>query len=208
MNRKWMREVRDWMDKGMCGLLPIYDDDGGNYTKLIFENDSPIIIKKRTNTILVRLAAFFQKDIRLIRAQAREVTGRRNMNPLPITQDIILVPFKVRKPIGKDDGAVGYFYHRAIENIIEEKESVGIVLRDGQEYDILDTYPTAKHHIACAHQIYYHLLQRDLRSFNPYGLCQECAGVYNQPATKADFVTLSRNLEELTCKLKKLQNKV
>ena len=204
MSRKWKTDIKDWINKGMCGLVPIYHKNGGNYTKLIFEDNPPTIIEKRIHTVLVRLAAFFQKDIRLIRQQAREVTGQRSMNPLPITSDIILVPFKMRKPIGKDDGAVGYILNSAIENIVQGEDGVRVVLKNGQHCGVLDTYITAKHHVGHAHQIYYHLLQES-EGTSTYGLCRECAGVYNQPVTKGDFVTLSRNIGKLVCKLDKLQ---
>lgn len=205
MKKKRNQEVRDWINRGMCGLVPIYNGDGGNYTKLIFQNNPPIIVEKRIHTALGRFVAFFQKDIRLIRDQAREITGQRSMNPLPINPDIILVPFRMRKPIGKDDGAIGYFFNSAIDDVIEDDEGVRIALRDGQEIHVLDTYLTAKHHIGYAHQIHYNLLKYDVGMVNTHNVCRECIGVYDQPATKKDFVVLSKNLEELVYKLDKLQ---
>ncbi|MFY9176870.1 MAG: hypothetical protein WBI74_02040 [Caldicoprobacterales bacterium] len=206
MNRKGRKEIKNWIDKGIYGLVPIYHKDGGNYTKIIFKNNPPIIVEKKINTVLVRFAAYFQKDIRLIRQQAREITGQRSMNPLPVTLDIILVPFKMRKPVGKDDGAVGYILSSAIEKIAQAKDEVRIVLRNGQYLSVLDTYLTAKHHIGYAHQVYYHLLQESgTTAINTYGLCRECGQMYNQPITKGDFVALSRNIGELVYKLDKLK---
>lgn len=155
--------------------------------------------------MLVRFAGFFQKDIRLIRKQAREITGQRSMNPLPINPNIILVPFKMRRPIGKDDGAIGYFFNSSIDNVTEDEKEVKLILKDGQAFEILDTYSTAKHHIGYAHQIYYHLIQCDLGVSSPYGLCQECSSVYNRPVTKGDLAALSRDIGELVCKLDRLQ---
>jgi len=208
VERKWRRDIKGWIDKGIYGLVPIYHKDGGNYTKLIFKSDPPILVEKRVQRVIVRLAAFFQKDIRLIRQQAGEITGQRSMNPLPITLDIILVPFKMRKPIGKDDGAVGYILSSAIERIVQARDGVRLVLKNGQYCNILDTYLTAKHHIGYAHQIYYHLLKESgTESLNSYGLCRECGQVYHQPVTKGDFIALSRNIGELVSKLDELGKK-
>ena len=208
MERKWRRDINSWINKGIYGLVPIYHKDGGNYTKLIFESDPPILVEKRVQTVVVRFAAFFQKDIRLIRQQAREITGQRSINPLPITLDIILVPFKMRKPIGKDDGAVGYILSNAIEKVVQARDEVRVLLKNGQYCSVLDTYLTAQHHIGYAHQIYYHLLQESSTgNFNTYGLCRECAQVYNHPITKGDVVALSRNIEELVAKLDRLQKR-
>ncbi len=208
MERQWRRDISSWLNKGIYGLVPVYHKDGGNYTKLIFKSDPPIIVEKRIQTVIVRLAAFFQKDIRLIRQQAREITGQRSINPLSITLDIILVPFKMRKPIGKDDGAVGYILSSAIEKIVQSRDGVRILLKNGQYLSVLDTYLTAKHHIGYAHQIYYHLLQESREgSHNTYGLCRECGQVYNHPMTKGDFIALSRNINKLVSKLDELQQK-
>ncbi len=208
MERKWRRDINSWLNMGIYGLVPIYHKDGGNYTKLIFKSDPPIIVEKNIQTVLVRLAAFFQKDIRLIRQQAREITGQRSMNPLPITLDIILVPFKMRKPIGKDDGAVGYILSSAIEKIVQSRDGVRILLKNGQYLSVLDTYLTAKHHLGYAHQIYYQLLRESREgSYNSFGLCRECGQVYNQPITKGDFLTLSRNIGELVSRLDRLQKR-
>ena len=96
---------------------------------------------------------FFQKDLRLIRQQAREITGQRSLNPLPINHNMILVPFKIRKPIGKDDGAMGYFFSSSIDDIREDGDGVRVFLRDGQHYRILETLSTARHHGFCPSDI-------------------------------------------------------
>ncbi len=199
------QEIKEWINRGMWGLVPIYGKDGGNCTKIIFENRPPVIIERRIHTILVKFAAIFQKDIRLIREQAREITGQRSMNPLPINADIILVPFKMRKPVGKDDGALGYFFSSAIENILEGANGARVILKDGQDFDVLDTFVTAKHHMGYAHQIYYHLHKHDMSGASSYNICRECAGIYDQPATKGDIANLSRNIGKLVYKLDKLQ---
>jgi hypothetical protein len=205
MRTKGNKESTDWINKGVCGLVPIYGRDGGNYTKLIFKNKPSIIVERRIHTILVRLSALFQKDIRLIRKQAREITGQRSMNPLYINSNIILVPFKMRKPIGKDDGAVGYFFSDSIDRVIDSDKGVKLVLKDGQIFDIQDTYLTAKRHIGYAHQINFHLLKRDLDISANHGLFEECSNPYNLPATKGDLATLNRGIGKLIDRLDRLQ---
>ncbi|HZJ56665.1 MAG TPA: hypothetical protein VFD89_00285 [Clostridia bacterium] len=211
MNKKANQEVRDWINKGICGLFPIYHEDGGNYTRLIFHHNSPMIVEKRIYTVLVRLAGFYQKDIRLIRQQAREITGQRSLNPLPINPNTILVPFKVRKPIGKDDGAMGYFSSSFIDDIREDEEGVWVFLRDGQGYRVLETLSTARHHMGIAHQIYFHLLRHNAEDGTGYDVCREPAGVYNsvydQPATKGDMALVFKNIGRLAHILDKLQKR-
>jgi hypothetical protein len=203
------QEIRDWINKGICGFIPFYHEDGGNYTKLIFLHNPPIIVEKRICTVLMRFAGFFQKDLRLIRQQAREITGQRSLNPLPINHNMILVPFKIRKPIGKDDGAMGYFFSSSIDDIREDGDGVRVFLRNGQHYRILETLSTARHHMGFAHQIYFYLLRNGVGDDTGYDSCREPMGTYNsvydQPATKGDMALVFKNIGRLAYILDKLQ---
>ncbi|NLJ40365.1 MAG: hypothetical protein GX352_01950 [Clostridiales bacterium] len=205
MSTSKRQEMGKWLDKGLCGLVPVYGEDGANCTGLLFREHPPAMTKIKVHTFITRLAAFFQKDIRLVREQAREITGQRSMNPLPINAHIILVPFKMRKPIGKDDGAVGYFFSDMIHDVTEDGDKVKVALKGGQKFQIIDTYHTAKRHISSAHQICFKLRPYDMGSPEYSSVCREYTGSYGLPATKGDILNLSRNIGVLVHKLDKLK---
>lgn len=202
------QEVRDWINRGIYGMIPIYHKDGGNFTKLIFHHNPSMIVEKKICTVIKRFAEFFQKDISLTKQLAKDITGQRNMNPLPISPNIILVPFRMRKPIGKDDGAMGYIFNSFIEDTEETMGEVRITLRDGKSIKIEESLSTARHRLACAHQIYYHLVRHDTGSeFSPnLGLVPISTFnvSFDQPATKRDLAIISENIERLTNYLKKI----
>ena len=99
---------KTWLEDGMCGILPVYDEYGGNISLILFDGKSYIYEPRRVSTVIKDLAKLFYKDIDLIRKEARKISGQRTLNALPIYYNVVLIPFKVRKPIGKDDGSLGY----------------------------------------------------------------------------------------------------
>lgn len=204
MKKDIKAKYEQWLEKGMEGLIPIYDKDGRNATLIILENQPSIQEQNRLCTVLEGLANLYQKNLDLIKKQARDITGQKTMNPLPLLPVGILVPFRMRKPIGRNDGAVGYFFHHAIEEIEKRDDRVYVILKDGQMFSVMDSFAGARHHIRCACQIHDRLLNfYDTGVLGVYGLCMEWGEFYNQPATRADIAMVLRDLKTLTDRIER-----
>ena len=188
----------EWLEKGLEGLVPIYDQYGRNATLVILANNPPIEDPRRLDTVLKGLANLYQKDLDLIKKKARDITGQRTMNPLPLSPVGILVPFRMRKPIGRNDGALGYFFDHAIEEIAEDGGQVEIVLKDGQTFSVMDSINAARHRIRCACQVKDHFNLYEIGMQNSYEFCMEWKQFYNQPATRGDIAMVLRDLKTLT----------
>lgn len=198
----------EWLEKGLQGLIPIYDKYGRNATLVILANNSPIEDLRRLDTVLKGLAHLYQKDLELIKKQARDITGQRTMNPLPLSPIGILVPFRMRKPIGRNDGAVGYFFDNAIEEIVEEGGQVKVVLKDGQTFPVMDSISAARHRIRCACQVREYFNSYEIGLEKPYGFSMEWEQFYNQPATRGDIAMILRDLKALTYIASKLNESI
>lgn len=188
----------EWLEKGLEGLIPIYDEDGRNATLVVLENHSPIEDRRRLDTVLEGLANLYQKNLDLVKKKAREITNQRTMNPLPLSPIGILVPFRMRKPIGRNDGAIGYFFDHVIEGIKEEAGQVKVTLKDGQVFCIMDSIAAARHRIRCACQVRDHFNPYGIGIEETYGFCMEQGQFYNQPATRGDIAMVLRDLKTLT----------
>lgn len=139
-----------WVTKELYGVLPSYDEAGGNGSRLLFKGGDTRQDKRRVKTIISNLARLYQKDIRAVNKKASEISGQRTMNVLPLSPDTILVPIKVRRPIGKDDGATGYIVFKAVDKVCDLDCGCRVLLKDGQCIDILERLSTIEKRMAFA----------------------------------------------------------
>jgi len=198
----------EWLERGLEGLIPIYDKDGRNATLVILANNSPIEDFRRLDTVLKGLAQLYQKDLDLIKKKAMDITGQRTMNPLPLSPIGILVPFRMRKPIGRNDGAIGYFFNHAIEEIGEKDGSTQVVLKDGRIFCVMDSITAARHRIQCACQVKDHFNSYGIGIEKPYRYCMEWEQFYNQPATRGDIAMLLSDLKALAYITSKIKESI
>lgn len=179
-----------WLDKGMCGVLPVYDERGANISLIIFDGSPSVYEYHRVKTVIKRLAQLFYKDITLIKREAREISRQRTGNALPISYNIVLVPFKVRKPIGRDDGSFGYIFSSNITKVSATDSNTYLYLKDGQIIPILDSAETARRRIIMANYITDKMLNNCRGRYNPNPILNEERDIYNEPATKGDICLL------------------
>ena len=201
MSKKDNRCCHEWLDRGLCAILPRYEQDGANGTDILFEDGGRINHKRKLRSVLKELVGFYQKDLTLIRGHAAKTLGQKTMLPISIAPAITLVPFKVRKPIGKDDGAIGYVFESAVLKLERADQGTQIKLKGDFDIFVFENIKTAKRHMDLA--------DRARKSGVQYGLKNEQLSMawnhlreeYEQPATRGDIAILSRSLLTLMEKL-------
>ena len=192
---------KGWLEKGMCGVLPVYDEHGANISLILFEGESSVYEPHRVKTVVNRLAKLFYMDINLIKGKAHEITGQRTGNALPISRDLVLIPFKTRKPIGRDDGSLGYIFKSSIDKIDETDAGVYLYLKDGQAIPILERPTTARRRIAMADHIVDKMLDTRIGGLTSDSMLRDTVHIYNEPVTKGDiYLFLSHFLEKVNDK--------
>jgi len=128
-----------YIKQGICALIPAYGENGGNHTRILLVNGEERVEERMVKTVLRDIAAFYQMDVGLIRRKYGELLGIRNGIPLPFTPEQVWVPFKVRQPVGANDGAFAYISFDWIEDAFSPEGKTKIKLRNGVEIPLLES---------------------------------------------------------------------
>lgn len=91
-----------------CGFIPKNCSGVGERLILMFKNGETESIQTSVRTYLGHIVRFFGNDLVALRRVYGQVIGKRYQVPLPLTVEMTLVPYKVRRPIGRQ-GAYGWF---------------------------------------------------------------------------------------------------
>jgi len=191
--------MKEWIENDLLAIIPTYDGENGNCTYL--ETDKGRIkVKKTIKTVIRQLCGHYQLDLSQSNNYYRKLLPIKVNIPIPITPELVYIQLKVREPIGKDDGAMGYIKLKAIEKIIKKEGDVLIRLNNKVELKALCTFETIDK------QIHYGEIVRELVGKKEYSLVKESLEYYNQqdgPAMKSDIARLYMKLDDF---LKKNNN--
>jgi bifunctional DNA-binding transcriptional regulator/antitoxin component of YhaV-PrlF toxin-antitoxin module len=130
-------------------------------------------------------------DIRTLRKSLSGPEGRLNLLPLPIGLGRVLIPVKVRKTIGANDGAFAYVNLYSIDKVSGDKNAV-ITLKSGREINCLESVRTIRKRMKLSAVI-----------GDRFTLCvtgeRERADFkdYDKPATKSDIMVLTNAMLKL-----------
>ncbi len=89
-------------------LVPVYNEDGANVTQVHLDDGTVLTDGRKICTVVKSLAKFFTVHVEMARAKYSKLIDRKISVPIPLHQDLVLVPVKMRKPIAREDGAWGY----------------------------------------------------------------------------------------------------
>jgi len=95
-------------------LFPVYDTDGGNATVVLFAGGERQVDSRKTRTLVSTLARLFAVDLDVLKQRYGRHLERERELPLPLHPDLVLVPVRMRRPLGKDHGALGYLVRRQV----------------------------------------------------------------------------------------------
>lgn len=119
-------------------ILPSYDHLGNNTCRVISSQGTsttfPVSVSK-----LIR--SWFQSlhiDLYAQRMWSQGILGQRNLNPIIVHEDHILIPVKLRTSIGSKDGCYGYFRLTSIQKLTPEY----ILLSSGAKIPYLSSMKT------------------------------------------------------------------
>lgn len=98
----------------LAALVPYYEQDGTNAT-LIFTIPGEVFPDHRTvKWNLRRLARLYSVDLEAVRQNMAAFLHYSQGLPLPLSPNLVLVPLKTRRAVGKNDGCHGYFNPSAV----------------------------------------------------------------------------------------------
>jgi len=131
----------------VVALIPKYEKNIGNCTELIKEDSKSYITDKPVKTCLKNMADHYCTNLKANRKVYGKLLGIKNKVPIALSDKHVLIFFKSRKPIFKNDGANGYVDINYIDKVYEGEDGVYIKLLDGRKIEVKqDVYSITKNY--------------------------------------------------------------
>ncbi len=92
----------------IVALIPFYDTYGQNSTCILFKDGSKEYASCSIKTYIYRMLYTLHLDPKAIRHWTYQVIGSKLNTPVVIDNNLIFLPVKLRKGVGKQDGCFGY----------------------------------------------------------------------------------------------------
>lgn len=98
-------------------IVPYYDECGQNCTYVILKDGSRMEYKMPVRSYIRKLFYAMHLDLAARNRWAAEVLRHEFNTPILVSDELVLVPVKFRKPIGAKDGCFGYVNLGAIDEV-------------------------------------------------------------------------------------------
>lgn len=185
--------------KEIMAFIPVYVQLKGNCTLVYRAQGERDCLDVSLRSFLNHLAQEHFIDLRSIRKYYGSVLGIKNLVPIPLNYRNVFIPIKVRRPICRNDGSIGYINIEYIERTVENQGETIVHLRNNIKIKSLNSLPTVKKHIANG-QIVKHLY-RDKNNIDCVHEYDFYNG-YNKPATKGDIALLIEEISKIIGSIK------
>ena len=178
----------------LMAFLPVYIELKGNCTSIHTMVGGNYYVEKSLKTFLNQLAEYYIVDLKAVRKYYGELLFVKNLVPIPLNQENVFIPLKIRKPICKNDGSTGYINIKYIEKATEFKGKTIIHLKNKTTIDTLNTIDTVNKHIKNGYMVKRLYNERNNSNrINEYDFFTE----YNKPATKGDIALILSQIEKV-----------
>lgn len=96
---RWL-PVEEFIRRGQA-FVPVNAEGKGDVVKLIYVDASTELVDVHVETFLKHVLAFFGTDLLSLRRRYGPTIGKKQLIPLPLSNQYTLVPFNTRQPIGR-----------------------------------------------------------------------------------------------------------
>lgn len=173
-------------------IIPEYIDNIGDCCRLKYE-DNETIYHKKVDSVLREIFKERCIDLKALRHKSSKVLNQKNLIPLYISEDEILMPIKSRTPKVLRDGGYGYVNSTLIEKITDKH----LLLKDGTKVPFIENQRTLSLRLKMVKNLKnanedksnsLRILEKDLR----------------QPITREDFSIIYREIAYIRRKLEEI----
>lgn len=181
------------VSKGIMAILPVYIGDSGNCT-YAYTKSGVVELSFTIKTVIKNLCEYYYLDLKSCNKTYGGLLSSKYRPPIPFNRDNIFIQFKTRVPIGKHDGAYGYFNINSIKGVKGLEKNTIISLIDDQEIEVLSSKYTVEKYINNGEIV------RKLIKDNKYIYPKDASNLYdeeNTPATKSDIALLYLKMLEI-----------
>lgn len=141
MNYDYIRYLKE-----SCAFIPCYKEDEGKGTELFLKSGKRVYMKHSIKKVMDDFCAINFKDVGRLRKVSSKLLNRKLLNPIYISNEIVLLPVKTLKPLIAGDKCFGYINVSYIKDFIVEDKK--IKLKNGEEIDYLEKSSTIKNRLA------------------------------------------------------------
>jgi len=184
---------------GISAVIPCYLKELGDITKIYDLKGDEYLDSRCIKSVIKKICYMYSVDAAALRFKCFKITGQKNIIPIPLSEEFILVPFKIREPMVKKDPVFGYFNYEMIDNIESGSGDKALLnLKNGLHFALCESLKTALKHLNNARVLKDHLYGKEktggIFRTNNYG--------GYELATKDDIAFLVREIEGLINMLK------
>lgn len=179
---------------GYDAYIPVYEN--GNSVKAVRKDGVTVGFGMSIKSMIKALLKESSMDVRLLRQNYSGSIGRMNLMPIPLGLDRVLIPVKVRKVIGKNDGVYGYIDLFSIEESSGDEMPV-IRLKCGFEIHCLEKIRTVRNRIKLGNVIMDKFASYMMGRLNLKDDITAVSSEYSSPATKEDITLLAYEIMRL-----------
>lgn len=179
-------------DTVYAALIPCYES-GNNVVKTVKPNGEMGIINKGIKLVIRSMMQKSRIDIANIRKDYKNYGNRRNLIPIPLSVETILVPVRVRKAVAGNDGSHAYVNLIYLDDIGGEENAV-IKLSCGYEINALESRYTVRNRFRIGYIIRDRYCCSLLNRSSMKDALMSINDEYSKPAEKGDIALIIREL--------------
>jgi hypothetical protein len=117
--------IKNLMDEKIIYISPVYLNDRGIYTKIITEKRD-VFTERKVDTIIEYICWESIVNRSALKYKTSRILNQKNALPVCINLKLLLVPFKMVIPIGKDSaqGYINYSYIEKVKKCMDGKTEI------------------------------------------------------------------------------------
>ncbi len=192
-----MKKRGSYLEEGISALLPVYAEGVGDTTLLITLEGQKRMIHKKIKSVLKGIVASLSYDIVELRRKYGEILGQKAKIPLPLRHDLVLMPVMVRYPLIQGDETLGYINYRLIEQVIREGKHCRVLLKNGVEIKLLQSYGTTQKNILNAQLVEKHFMENNYKGIENISSLEELNEELHCPATRGDIMVIYEHIKKV-----------
>lgn len=137
-------------DYEISALLP--NQVTSNYqTTLVTNKKEKIFLHTKIKTVIRHLAIRNSLDLCCLRAKSGHLTIASQLQPLPFSPELLLVPLKIHIPKFRGDSTVGYVNFHHVASLHANQSTTSLLLHNGTSINVLWREHTVKTHLQKAY---------------------------------------------------------
>lgn len=176
-----------------AAILPCYEN--GNAVKTIRLDGKSEIVHKNIRSFLRTLEKESSIDINSLKRNYFKSSNRRNLIPIPLGLEVVMVPVKVRKAVAPGDGTFGYVNLTQVKEMVGDKDVI-IWLNCGENICTLESKKAVVKRMKMGYSIKEKYCSSVLNTSSIKDALIDMEIEYRSPATKGDIAVLIKEIKD------------